>query len=93
MKKEIILKNCIRANEYIDKMRHISDRNALESYFEYDDEVIRNVIINLDPNVINQSLQLETGHMLISLNLIEKIISRQKEMESYLVSIGRSKIN
>ena len=72
--KDLTLNNCILAQNFSKSLSDKGQRFYFEFYLRKNPELREGMVINLNIEVKNQNEQLSTGHIIISLDTLGKIL-------------------
>lgn len=71
---DLTLKNCILAKDFTEKLSDTNERIYFEHYLNLNSVLKENLVINLDVNIKNQNETLPTGHLIVSLDVIGRVL-------------------
>ncbi len=71
---DLTLKNCVKAKDFIKNLSDEKQRLYFEHYLNQNPILQEHLIINLDSEKKNQNETLSTGHLIVSLDVIGRIL-------------------
>ena len=71
---DLTLKNCVKAKDFIKNLSDEKQRTYFEFYLNQNSILQEHLIINLNPDKKNQNETLSTGHLIISLDVLGRLL-------------------